>query len=107
MHSHLGPGLLESIYEMCLSKELEECGISYERQKSVPLKYKGIVLEGGYRIDFLIENEIILELKAVEDISPLHVAQVLTYLRLLNLKTALLINFNVPLLKQGIKRLMI
>jgi GxxExxY protein len=104
VHKNLGPGLLESAYEMCLAKELETQEIHFERQKPVPLQYKGIQLEAGDRIDFLIENELIVEIKAVETISPLAIAQVLTYLRLLGCHTGLIFNFNVPLLKDGIRR---
>ncbi len=105
VHRYLGPGLLESTYERCLAKEFDIRNIPYERQKACSLTYKGLSIEDGYRIDFLIENEVILEIKAVDAISPIHDAQVLTYLRLLQCKRGLLLNFNVPLLKAGIKRL--
>jgi GxxExxY protein len=104
VHRQLGPGLLESTYEKCLAKELDLRKIRYERQKVCSLLYKGLLLEEGYRIDLLVENEVILEIKAVNEIAIIHEAQVLTYLRLLNLKRGLLLNFNVPVLKAGIKR---
>jgi GxxExxY protein len=104
VHKILGPGLLESVYEECLAAEFDVCGIRYERQKSVPVVYRNIKLESGYRLDFLIENKVILELKAIEVVPPVAYAQLLTYLRLMNKKLGLLINFNVPYLKDGIKR---
>ena len=100
----LGPGLLESTYEECLAKELELTGLSYERQKPLPVVYKGLKLECGYRIDFLVQGEVVLELKSVDAIAPIFVAQVLTYLRLMEKQVGLLINFNVPVLRDGIKR---
>ncbi len=104
VHRQLGPGLLESTYEKCLCIEFDLRKVRYTRQKACNLLYKGILLEEGYRIDFLIEDEVILEIKSVTDISLIHQAQVLTYLRILNLRRALLLNFNVPVLKDGIKR---
>ena len=104
VHRQLGPGLLESTYEKCLAKELDLRKIRYERQKICSLIYKGLVVEEGYRIDILVENEVILEVKSVNELSVIHDAQILTYLRLLNLKRGLLLNFNVPVLKAGIKR---
>jgi GxxExxY protein len=104
VHRQLGPGLLESTYEKCLAKELDLRKIRYERQKICPLLYKGLMLEEGYRIDFLVEDEVVLEIKSVNEIFSIHDAQILTYLRLLNLRRGLLLNFNVPILKTGIKR---
>jgi len=105
VHRHLGPGLLESTYERCLAQELDLRKISYVRQKLCPIHYKGILLEDSYRIDFLIENQIIIEVKAIDNFSPVHEAQLLTYLRFLELKNGLLLNFNTPTLKSGIKRI--
>lgn len=107
VHRHLGPGLLESTYEHCLAHELVLRGIPFERQKALPLVYKGIELETGFRVDFLVGGLVIVELKAVEALNEVHEAQVLTYLRLSGRKLGLLINFNVPLLKDGIKRLVL
>ncbi|MDF9833669.1 GxxExxY protein [Ereboglobus sp. PH5-5] len=105
VHKHLGPGLLEPAYETCLAIELRHLGIPFERQKILPITYRDEDINDAYRIDFVINNELILELKAVETLMPIHTAQTLTHLRLANIKTALLINFNVPLLRDGIKRL--
>lgn len=104
LHRHLGPGLLESAYEECLCYELAQLGIRFERQKPLPVKYKSVNLDCGYRLDLVIENRIIVELKAVESLLPIHEAQLLTYLKLSGLTLGLLINFNVPVLKNGIKR---
>jgi GxxExxY protein len=104
VHRNLGPGLLESAYERCLSFELLAGNIHHSIQKSLPIKYKNIDLDCEYRIDLLIENKLIVELKSVETILPIHEAQLLTYMKLAGIKTGLLINFNVPLLKEGIKR---
>jgi GxxExxY protein len=106
VHSTLGPGLLESIYEQALAYEFELRGIKYERQREISLKYKGKDI-GIHRIDFLVEDNVILELKAVEEINKIYHAQVLTYLRATNKRVGLLINFNVERLKEGIKRLII
>jgi len=105
VHKTLGPGLLESIYEECLCRELELREISYERQKEIPIEYKGSKLDCSYRIDILVANKLILEIKACEVIQGVHEAQLLTYLKLTGLKVGLLINFNVPVLKEGIKRM--
>ena len=107
VHRHLGPGLLESAYEECLCRELELRGLSFERQKPLPLEYKGIRLDCGYRIDIIAENKVILELKCVDAITPVHEAQLLTYLRLSGLKVGLILNFYVPAIKDGIKRLVL
>ena len=104
VHKALGPGLLESTYEECLCVELGLRTISYERQKEVPIKYKGAALDCAYRLDIVVPNKLIVELKACDSIEPIHEAQLLTYLKLTGIKVGLLINFNVTLLKEGIKR---
>ena len=104
VHRNLGPGLLESAYEECLCFELIQKGFKVERQKGVPVVYKEIKLDCGYRIDILVEDEYILELKCVEAFTSVHEAQILTYLKFANKKIGLLINFNVTLLKNGLKR---
>ena len=104
VHKNLGPGLLEKTYEECLCIELERVGLRYEKQITLPIEYKGRVIEGAYRIDVLVEDKIILELKAIEKIEKIHKAQLLTYLKLSNKELGLLINFNVELLKSGISR---
>ena len=101
----LGPGLLESAYEECLCYELAQLDIHFERQKPLPLKYKSVNMDCGYRLDFVVEDKIILELKTVEHLLPVHEAQLLTYLKLSGLTLGLLINFNVPVLKNGIERI--
>jgi len=105
IHRELGPGLLESAYEKCLVYELQEKGFQTERQKPLPINYKGVKLDAAYHLDVVVENKIILELKSVESLLPIHTAQLLSYLRLSNLHVGLLINFNVPKLKDGIKRI--
>ena len=105
VHKILGPGLLESTYEECLCRELELRKIPYERQKELPIEYKGLKLDCGYRLDILVANRLIFELKACESLQPIHEAQLLTYLKLTGIKLGLLINFNLPMLKQGIKRI--
>ena len=104
VHRHLGPGLLESAYETCLAYELEQIGLTVERQKALPLVYKEIRLDQGYHLDLLVERTVIVELKVVERITPVHEAQVLSYLRFSGCEVGLLINFNVKLLKNGIRR---
>lgn len=104
IHRHLGPGLLESAYEECLAYELNEAGLFFERQKVVPVNYKEIYLEYGYRMDFLVERRIVVELKSVEALHPVHEAQLLTYMKFAEKKVGLLINFNVTILKDGIRR---
>ena len=104
VHKSLGPGLLESAYEECLFYELKKSGLNVEKQKALPLVYEEVKLEVGYRIDLIVENKVIIELKAVEALNDVHLAQVLTYLRLSNCKLGLLINFNVSLIKNGIRR---
>jgi GxxExxY protein len=104
VHRILGPGLLESTYEDCLCHELSLRGLSFNHQVPLPVVYKGISLDCGYRIDVVVEDTVILELKAVEQMLPVHEAQLLTYLRLTGKRVGLLINFNVPVLKDGIIR---
>ena len=104
VHKALGPGVLESAYETCLCYELEQRGLCYQRQVELPVMYKGVALEAGYRLDVVVEDMVILELKAVEKLLPIHEAQLLTYLRLSKKPVGLLINFNVPFLKAGIVR---
>lgn len=104
VHKALGPGLLESSYEECLAYELNLRGLSHRRQHPLPIEYKGVRLDCGYRIDVLVEDRLILELKAVERLLPIHEAQLLTYMRIARLPLGLLINFNVPRLRDGIKR---
>jgi GxxExxY protein len=107
VHKALGPGLLESVYEKCLCHEFGLRHMHYRNQQELPVEYKGVKLDCGYRIDLLVEDLVILELKSVNSLEPIHDAQLLTYLKLTGVKVGLLINFNVPVLKQGIKRLMI
>jgi GxxExxY protein len=104
IHKELGPGLLESAYEECLAYELNNAGLIFERQKALPVRYKEIFIEYGYRMDFVVENEVVVELKSVEMITTVHTAQILTYMKLAQINAGLLINFNVSLLKNGIKR---
>lgn len=105
VHSELGPGLLESTYEVCLEHELLKAGLSVEKQKALPVIYDEVKLDAGYRIDLLVNHQVILELKAVDEIAPIHQAQVMTYLKLSGLKLGLLLNFNVKDMKKGIKRI--
>ena len=107
VHKILGPGLLESAYEECLCHELQLREIRHERQKELPIEYKGIKLDCGYRLDFVVASRLILELKVCDTLLSIHEAQLLTYLKLTGIKVGLLINFNVPVLKEGIKRLVI
>jgi GxxExxY protein len=104
VHRSLGPGLLESAYEECLSYELIKNGLSIKRQQPTPVIYKEIKLDYGYRIDIMVENEVVVELKVVDEFNPVHEAQILTYMKFSNKKIGLLINFNVTVLKNGIKR---
>lgn len=104
VHRHLGPGLLESAYDECLSREMTIRGIPFERQYPLPVEYKGVRLDCGYRLDYLIAKQVVLELKAVESILSVHEAQLLTYLQLGGWQLGLLINFNVEVLKNGIIR---
>ena len=107
VHKAIGPGLLESAYHTCLAQEFRLRSISFEIEKPVPIVYKGTQLDCGYRLDFLVEMKIIVEIKSVESLLPIHQAQVLTYLRLTKCSLGLLINFNVPILKSGIKRIIL
>jgi GxxExxY protein len=104
VHRVLGPGLLESAYEACLAFELGRRGLKVERQKPLPLIYERVQLECGYRIDLLVEGSVVVEIKSVEALAPIHEAQVMSYLKLSGCKVALLINFNVRMLKDGIRR---
>jgi len=104
VHRVLGPGLLESAYEVCLVHELRKAGLKAERQVALPVIYEGLRLDADYFIDILVEDTVVIELKSVEHLLPIHEAQLLTYLKLANKKLGLLINFNVTLLKNGIKR---
>jgi GxxExxY protein len=106
VHRQLGPGLLESAYEACFAHELELRGIRHQRQVTVPLNYKGRLVEVGFRADVVIDGKLLIELKAVDDLQPIHRAQVITYLKLLNLPLGLLINFNSTLLKNGLRRVL-
>jgi GxxExxY protein len=105
VHRQTGPGLMESVYEECLCYELSHRGLRFQRQVHLPIQYKGIKLDCGYKIDILVEDAIILELKAVEALLPVHSAQLLTYLKLSGKQVGLLLNFNEPVLKKGLKRL--
>ena len=104
VHRAIGPGLLESAYEECLCKELSLRRIAFERQKPLPVEYKNLKIDCGYRLDLLVANMVVVEIKAVESILPIHEAQILTYLKLGGWKIGLLINFNVPVLRDGIRR---
>ena len=104
IHSTLGPGLLESLYEACLEHELKKRGLTVKRQLMVPVIYDGLKFDEGFRVDLLVEESIIVELKAVEQLLPVHDAQLMTYLKLLHRRIGLLINFNTPRLKEGIRR---
>lgn len=107
VHRELGPGLLESAYEQCLAAEFTRSQIPFQLQVDLPLSYKGTRLDCGYRIDLLIDQQLIVELKCVDQLQKIHEAQILTYMRLAKIKTGLLINFNVPLLRNGIKRFLL
>jgi GxxExxY protein len=105
VHKALGPGLLESAYEECLYYELQKYGLAVEKQKALPLIYEDVKLDAGYRIDLLIEKKLVIEIKSVEALNDLHLAQILTYLKLSGCKLGLLINFNTVLFKDGVKRI--
>ena len=105
IHRAIGPGLMESSYGACFAFDLDEAGLKYEREVPVPVVYKGVRLDCGYRLDFVVEGVLVVELKAVEKLLPVHKAQLLTYLKLTGLPIGLLINFNVPVLKDGIVRM--
>lgn len=104
IHKNLGPGLLESAYEECMFYELKKFGLTVDKQKALPLVYEDIKLEIGYRIDLIIENKVIVEIKSVDSLNDVHLAQILTYIKLSQCKLGLLINFNVAFLKNGIRR---
>lgn len=105
IHKELGPGLLESAYEECLCYELGKAGLQFNRQVSLPVRYKEVHLDCGYVMDIVVEDQIVLELKAIEQVHPIHHAQLLTYLKISKKPLGLIINFNVPVLKDGIKRM--
>jgi GxxExxY protein len=105
VHRELGPGLLESTYEICLAHELQLRGLKFRREIPLPVLYKGVRLECGYRIDLIVEEKVLLELKTVEKLIPIHEAQLLTYLKLSKIKIGLLINFNSPVIRNSIKRM--
>ena len=107
VHRVLGPGLLESIYEHALAHELASVGIPFQRQLELPVHYKGDILECGFRIDLFVAQRLVVEIKSVDVLLPIHQAQLLTYLRLTRCRAGLVINFNVPLLKQGLKRMVL
>ncbi|MBK8619155.1 MAG: GxxExxY protein [Anaerolineales bacterium] len=107
VHKHLGPGLLESAYEECLCHELSLRNIPFQKQVPLPVVYKGTKLDCGYRVDLLVKDEVVVELKAIESILPIHEAQALTYMRLGSWKVGLIINFNTPIVVKGIKRLVL
>ena len=107
VHRQLGPGLLESAYEACLCFELAGAGLGYSRQVPLPVKYKDVLLECGYRMDIVVEDQLVIELKTVDRLLPIHDAQMLTYLRLSKIRTGLLLNFNAVLLKDGVRRLVL
>jgi GxxExxY protein len=105
VHKSIGPGLLESAYEACLAFELADRGLSVERQKALPVIYRDVKLDCGYRLDLLVEEKVIVELKAIDRLLPIHSAQLLSYLKLSGCKVGLLINFNVKILKSGLRRI--
>ncbi|TWT99643.1 hypothetical protein Pla108_05860 [Botrimarina colliarenosi] len=105
VHRALGPGLLESAYEVCLAYELRERGFGVDQQIELPVNYRGMTLDASYRLDLLVAGEVIIELKSVDELAPIHTAQLLSYLRLSDKRLGLLINFNVDLLKNGVKRI--
>ena len=107
VHKQLGPGLLESAYQECLYYELIQAGLNVQKEKPMPIVYKEVKPDHGYRIDLLIENKVVIEIKTVEELNDVHTAQILTYLKLGNYKLGLLLNFHVSLLKEGIKRIII
>lgn len=107
VHKQLGPGLLESAYQECLYYELRKAGLTVQKERALPIVYKDIKLDHGYRVDLLVENKVVIEIKTVEAFSDVHLAQVLTYLKLGNFKLGLLLNFHVTTLKNGIKRVIL
>lgn len=107
VHREVGPGLLESAYQACLAHEFSLRGLPFEQEKPLAVEYKGIQLDCGYRLDFVVAEKVVVELKAVDGLRPIHEAQLLTYLKLTGCRVGLLINFNVPILKNGIKRIVL
>lgn len=107
VHKELGPGLLERVYEVCIAHELKKAGYTIIRQVDIPIKYDGIIFEEGLRLDLLVEEKVIVEIKAVDQVNPVWQAQVLSHLKLTGLRLGYLINFNVPLIKHGIKRVIL
>ena len=107
VHSTLGPGLLESVYETCLARELAKREIAFKRQVDLPVVYDGVRMDAGLRLDLLVEDVVVVEIKAIEALIPVHMAQVLTYLKLSGRRLGLLINFNVPVIKDGIRRIVL
>ena len=107
VHRTLGPGLLESAYEVCLAHELQSRGVAVRRQVSLPVLFDGVKLDAGYRLDLLVEEQVVVEVKSVEALAPLHEAQLLTYLKLSQFRLGFLMNFNVQLFKQGLRRLVL
>ena len=107
VHKHLGPGLLESVYEQCLAHELKLAKIPFVLQHKIPVNYKGVILDCGHRADIVVENKLVVELKSVEILLPIHEAQLLTYMKLMKMELGLLINFNSRLLKDGIRRIVL
>ena len=105
VHRELGPGLLESVYEKCLAFELADRGLSVSTQKEIPVRYKNLTFDCSFRADLIVENKVLLELKSIDQLMPIHTSQVITYLKLTGLRTGLLINFNVQTLKTGLKRI--
>ena len=105
VHRELGPGLLESVYEKCLAFELADLGLSVSTQKEIPVRYKNLTFDCSFRADLIINNKVLIELKSIDQLTAIHTSQVITYLKLTGLRTALLINFNVPILKTGLKRI--
>jgi GxxExxY protein len=105
VHRAFGPGLLESIYRSCLEIELKACGLSFESDRPVPVVYRGVQVSAAYRIDLVVEDSVVVEIKAVQSLAPVHSAQLITYLKLTSCPVGLLMNFNVPLLTDGIRRL--
>ena len=107
VHRTLGPGLFESVYGPCLAHEMTKAGIRFEQQVAVPIRYDGVVFENPFRADFIVENELLVELKSVEQLLPIHDTQLLTYLKLSGIRKGLLMNFNVTLLKDGLKSIVL
>lgn len=107
VHKALGPGLLESVYETCLCRELQLRGLVFERQKTLPVSYKGVRLDTGLRMDLVVEDSVVVELKCVDAIAPIHEAQLLTYMRLSGIRTGLLLNFYCPKMMDGVKRMVL